>query len=197
MYMNSFITRITALLLVTLITGCGFQLRGTENKPDYLDNIYVAGQGEYSNFMRALKNRLITQGIAVTENTQLADLTLTITNSNRERRAFTITRSDRVDEYQLISTVTFKVTTPGGSEVLPERSIVVERIYLYNRDQVIGTEYEQDMYEKEMDQEVINQIITRLYAITEEDIANAKAPTTKPVEQKEKIKLNDILDKQY
>lgn len=201
MYMNTFIARAAALLFVTIIAGCGFQMRGSEsgNKPEHLKSIYVTGPGQYSNFTRDLKVKLISQGISVVDNAQAANLTLNLIDTNDERRTLTITRSDRTDEYQLISTAKFKVTTPAGSEVISEKSIIAERVYLYNRDKIIGTEYERDMLIKEMHQDIIGQIITRLYAITQEDIANASKPSETPktnTKEKDKPGSHDVLDQQ-
>jgi outer membrane lipopolysaccharide assembly protein LptE/RlpB len=95
----------------------------------------------------------------------------------------------------LIHTVKFKVVTASGLEVIPEKPIIVERSYINNRDQIIGTEYQQDLLEKEMSQDIINQIVTRLYAITETDIANAKTPA--PPTPKEKVNLGNIINQQY
>lgn len=197
--MHSFtlISRLFTFFIITMMVGCGFQLRGVEHKPEHLKSIYVTGQGEYSNFMRELKQKLSNQGVVIVDNAQAADLTLYITSNNDERRTLTITRSDRTDEFQLISTVGFKVATASGSEVLPDKKIIVERTYVYDRDKIIGTEYEQDILEKEMDQDIISQIITRLYNISEEDIANAKTPVTTTPDSKTNPHLHNVINQQY
>ena len=180
MHMNTIITRLSIFLMATIIAGCGFQLRGSANKPDYLKHVYVAGQDQYDNFMRELKTKLKNQGVEVVEDSGAADLTLTIIDKKEEQRVLTITRSDRTDQYQLINTVKFKVTAPSGDVVLPEKIATAERVYIYDRYAIIGKSYEKEMLQKEMHKDTIDQIMIRLYAITEDDIANAGNPTPTP-----------------
>ena len=180
MHMNTLFTRLSIFIFAAIVAGCGFQLRGTAAKPDYLKHVYVAGQGQYSDFMRELKTKLKNQGVSVVEDSGAADITLTIIDKKEEQRVLTITRSDRTDQYQLINTVKFKVTTPGGSEVVSEKTVTAERVYTYDRYAIIGKSYEKEMLQKEMRGDTIDQIMIRLYAITEEDIANAVKPTSVP-----------------
>lgn len=179
MFANTFFTRLCIFLFAAIIAGCGFQLRGTAAKPDYLQKVYVAGQGQFSDFIRELKAKLKNQGVDVVEDAATANLTLTIIEKKEEQRVLTITRTERTDQYQLINTVKFKVTA-DGAEVLPEKIVTAERVYLYDRYAIIGKDYEKEMLQKEMRQDTIDQIMIRLYAITENDIANAAAPTATP-----------------
>ena len=172
------------------MAGCGFELRGSADKPDYLKHIYVAGQGQYGDFIRELKAKLKSQGVEVAEDSHAADLTLTITDAKQEQLALTITRSDRTDQYQLINTVKYKISTPGDSEVVPEKIATAERVYLYDRYAIIGKSYEKEMLQKEMRQDTIDQIMIRLYAISEDDITNAVSP--QPVSKKPASIINII-----
>lgn len=180
MHMNTVIMRLSVFLLMAFISGCGFELRGSADKPDYLKHIYVAGPGQYGDFIRELKTKLKSQGVEVVEDSQAADLTLTIIEAKQEQRVLTITRSNRTDQYQLINTVKYKVSTPGNSEVVSEKIATAERVYLYDRYAIIGKAYEKEMLQKEMRQDTIDQIMIRLYAISEDDIANAVSPTPAP-----------------
>jgi LPS-assembly lipoprotein len=193
MLIKTCLTRIGVLLLVLIMAGCGFQLRGTTQKPDFLKNIFVSGQGQYSDLIRELKNKLTSQGVQVADNAQNADLILNILDKEEDRRTLTITRSDRTDEIQLISSITFKVTTLGGSEVLTAKKVKAERIYLYDREKIIGKSYEKEMLLKEMRKDTINQLLAQLYAISEEDIANATQPEPPPAPP-EKLKLEDVIN---
>lgn len=191
MHMKTIITRLSIFVMAVIISGCGFQLRGSSAKPEYLKHIYVAGQGQYGSFMHELKTKLKSQGVEVVEEAGLADLILTITDEKEEQRVLTITRSDRTAQYQLINTVKFKVTTPGNSEVFPEKVVTAERVYLYDRYAIIGKSFEKEMLQKEMRQDTINQIMIRLYAISDDDIANATTPTP---EKEKKSSFEEILN---
>jgi LPS-assembly lipoprotein len=128
-----------------------------------LTTIRLNSPEAYDDLTRELRATLIHDHIQVVDS---APLTLTITDSKFEKRPLTITRTSRVDEYQLYGKLLFTVTNARGITILPEQPIFAERVFLYDRYKIIGKEHEEEILTKEMRRDMISQLLTRLYSIT-------------------------------
>jgi LPS-assembly lipoprotein len=156
-----------------LLGGCGFHLRGmSPSNATTLTSIHLNSAEAYDDLTRELRAMLIHDHIQIVDN---APLTLTIIENKFEKRRLTITRTSRVDEYQLNGKLVFTVTNTHGIAILPEQSIFAERVFLFDRDKIIGKEYEEETLTKEMRHDMINQLLTRLYSITPSQLQQTTA----------------------
>ena len=149
--------------LALLLAGCGFQLRGTADLP--FDTLFIPGAG--SGIGLALK-RNIQSGTRtrVVDDPKLAQAVLQFTEDMREKHILSLSGTGRVREYQLRQRVSFRVHDGKTSEYLPVSQIVLMRDFTFNDTEVLAKEAEEAQLYREMQYDMVQQILRRLSAAT-------------------------------
>lgn len=156
------------LLLVVLITGCGFKLRGMMDMPAWLNNIAIVVQDAHRDMGTMLKDQFQAYGVRIISDPTKADYLLLIINDANQQQITSISASTTPRQYQLTYTVRYslvKVKTKGSTEasVPPTTNTVsVSRQLTVNNDRILGSDAEGLMTYTEMRREAVMQIINRL-----------------------------------
>jgi LPS-assembly lipoprotein len=160
-----------------LLSGCGFHLRGTATLP--FNTLYVQAPA-LSPFALQLK-RAVHAGSStkVIEQPEQAEAILQILNEVPEKEILSLSAGGRVREFQLRYRVGFRVHDGKGSDFVPQTTIQLTRDMTYDDTQVLAKEQEELLLIRDMQSDMVQQIIRRLAA--------AKQPTAK-VEEKEEQK---------
>lgn len=157
-----------AALLLLLLTGCGFQLRGHANLPEALRITYVqtpSGLGPPGLVSRQLPQALAASGVTVTRDPNLATATLTIVSENDGRRVVAADRFDIKRQYFIAYNVVYRVTLANGQVLVPDEGMSVNRSLLFDENRVLGFESAQEYLLHSMAEDLTWQIIRRLQAL--------------------------------
>jgi LPS-assembly lipoprotein len=150
-----------AATVLALLAGCGFQLRGAAQLP--FETLYVPGKNPLAvelrrNVTAASKTRLV-------DSPESAQAVFGFTEEFREKVILSFTSAGKVNEYRLRYRVGFRVTDPKGLQVfLPTSEILLTRDMTYNDAQVIAKEAEEAMLYRDMQTDMVQQILRRLAA---------------------------------
>jgi LPS-assembly lipoprotein len=150
-----------ATVVLALLAGCGFQLRGTAQLP--FETLYIPGANPLAvelrrNVKAASKTRLV-------DSPGSAQAVFGFTQETREKVILTFTSAGKVNEYRLRYRVGFRVTDPSGAQVfLPQSEILLTRDMTYNDAQVIAKENEEALLYRDMQTDMVQQILRRLVA---------------------------------
>ncbi len=156
---------IVATLLSTGLTGCGFQLRGQASLP--FDTLYVPGA---SPLVVELKRNLVAGTDSKLLNSEKdAKAILGFTHEVREKVVLSFNTSGLVREYQLRYRVGFRLYDAKGRNYLPPNEIQLTRDVSFNEAQVLAKETEDALLYRDMQTDMVQQIIRRIVA--------AKVPT--------------------
>ncbi len=156
----------TALLLpLGGLTGCGFQLRGA---PDFaFDSIYVNGAN--SAFTNELKRNLRAQGtVQVVEELakrDTADVILDILADLREKTVVGVNATGQVREFQLRTRIRYRLRTPKGREITPDTELLLQRDISFNESAVLAKEAEEGQIYRDMQSDLVQQMLRRLAAV--------------------------------
>ncbi len=152
---------ITVLSMLLLLSGCGFQLRGTTPEASNVPVTFVQG-GIPASLLRAQLGRVDK----ITENVEAAEAVLTILSENFDRRVLTVGPGDgKVREYELRYLVSFEVRNKAGQELLAPQTIALSRDYLFDETQVLGSDTEEAILRRDMVNDAVGQILRRLQAL--------------------------------
>ena len=164
--------RILAVLaLVLLNTACGFQLRGQAKLP--FETLYVAIP-DISPIGTELKRNIIAGTSTRLVNTPAkAQAILELVAEERGKSILSFDTTGRVREYQLRYRVSFRVHDPRGRDYLPQSQIGVTRDISFNDAQVLSKESEEELLFRDMQGDVVQQILRRLAAAPAQPIAFA------------------------
>ena len=161
---------VSVLLLVLVITACGFRLRGALDIPDELKSIYISSEKASPDFTSLLKRNLKLNGVRIADSASDAALALHIYEERVRRRTLTITESAKTAEYQLNMDVTFDIQSPTGDTLLEKDIVSNEKIYLEDTDSVASVKNEETLLKKEMRLDLIKQIVRRIQAVAEKHL---------------------------
>ena len=144
-----------------LLAGCGFQLRGTASLP--FETIYIpeasAGIGlELKRYVRSgTKTRVV-------DDEKSAQAVLQFANEARFRNILSLSGGGRVREFQLVYRIAVRVHDGKGGEYLPLSVLQLTRDLTYNDTDVLAKETEEALIYREMQSDMVQQILRRLSA---------------------------------
>ncbi|WP_457281488.1 LPS-assembly lipoprotein LptE [Polaromonas sp. P5_D5] len=159
---------LSASVAALSLSGCGFALR---KAPTFAFTTLYSGLAETSplgvELRRSLqatrKVEVITDGRRINE----AQVVLDALGDQREKVILSRNASGQVREFQLRLRFRFKLRTLAGKELIPDTEIMQQRDISFNESAVLAKEAEEALLYRDMQSDVVQQIMRRLAAVTE------------------------------
>ncbi len=149
------------------VAGCGFQLR---KAPNFAFKTLFSPFAESSTLGTELKRSLESNGnvrvISDVRQIDQADVILDMLIDRREKTVVGLNASGQVREFQLRIRFSFKLRTPGGKELIGPTEILQQRDISFNESAVLAKETEEGLLYREMQSDIVQQIMRRLAAVT-------------------------------
>jgi LPS-assembly lipoprotein len=154
-------SRLAVRVLARALAGCGFRLRGTADVP--FETLYVPNPT--SGIALDLKRNLEagTRARVVTD-PKSADALLQFTEEARQKEILSLTGTGRVREFTLRYRVGFRVHDGKGNDFVPPSTIVLSRDVTFNDAEILAKEAEEQLLFRDMQSDMVQQIIRRLAA---------------------------------
>ena len=150
-------------LLIIVLTGCGFHLRGALPTLTMDNPIYIAGVDKNSDLYRELARQLRGAKSVVTETRSLAKSVLTISDYRSRERQLTLNSSNQAVEYELEESFNFSVQT--SSTTVESRPLKVTRILGRTESETLAREREEREMRINMRHDLVNQLMYQLARI--------------------------------
>ena len=148
------------------LCACGFQLRVAPELA--FQSIYV-GASINSSLGNELKRNLASLGnLQVISDPMLqptAQAVLDILQDQREKTVVGVNASGQVREFQLRVRLRFRLRTPQGRELIPETELLLQRDISFNESAVLAKEAEEGLMYRDMQSDLVQQLIRRLAAV--------------------------------
>lgn len=152
----------TALLL----SGCGFKLRGA---PDFAFQSLYVNAGETSPFGNEIRRNLASVAaltlVTDAREQASAQAILDILYEAREKTVVGVNTSGQVREFQLRTRLRFRLRTPQGKELIEPTELLLHRDISFNESAVLAKEAEEGLMYRDMQSDIVQQIIRRLAAV--------------------------------
>lgn len=154
------------LLLVTTLSACGFQLRGSSSAtalPESWRSLYLDTGNPNSEFSRELMARFSANGIDWVEQREDAAFILRLWPERFSQRNLSLNREARAAEFELTMQARFAVLPPTGNApvIEPSDARVVKQMENDPRN-VVGKAEEIRILKGEMRAELAQQILRRI-----------------------------------
>lgn len=149
--------------LALLMSGCGFQLRGTGDAEFALTEIDLQARDSHGQTVRQLKDLLENSDVRVHPG---ARYSLNLANEQTRQRTASYTSSARSAEYELTSTLDYEFRGPQNT-VLLQDNVEVQRVYVHDSNNLIGSSQEGDQLRQEMRRELIQQLVMRVQRVSQ------------------------------
>ena len=153
--------RSLAALLLCLVAGCGFQLRGTADVP--FDTVYLPNPT--GGIQLDLKRNIQAGTRAkVVDNAKEAQAIMQFTEETRAKDILSLTSTGRVREFRLRYRVGFRVHDGKSGDYVPLQTIVLFRDVSFNDSDILAKETEEQLLFRDMQADMVSQIMRRLAA---------------------------------
>jgi LPS-assembly lipoprotein len=155
-----------ATMLATTLAACGFQLRGSGGSYTIPFHSMYLGFTDTSPLGTELKRNLRAgDRVVVTDTAAEAEAQFVVLGENRGKSILSLNSLGRVREYLLTYTLTFAVRDPKGAELLPATEITLRRNMAFDETQVLAKESEEALLYRDMQADLVQQIMRRLAAL--------------------------------
>lgn len=166
--------RLLALLLsVALLSGCGYSLRGSndlESEIEAIALVMLQPNGELARLLRRSLERaevgIIEAQSAAVEGTEAALVggAIPVLRVGAERlisRPVSVNPRARAAQYEIRLSVELELER-GEETLIARETLLVERTYLEDIENIAGTQEEVEILTAEMRRELVNQLMRRL-----------------------------------
>ena len=149
--------------LASLLSGCGFALRGSVDLPDSLQQMSVTGDDLL--LVDELKSALKTSGVTVVDAGDPSASQMELTLSDYDREVRTTDSNGLATSYNLRYRVGYDVRTADGDELQVNQRLVQKRVLDYDPLLELQSQEEEQFLREEMREELILQMLRRLSRI--------------------------------
>jgi LPS-assembly lipoprotein len=158
----------SASLALISLNGCGFALR---KAPDFAFSTLYSSLAESSPLGVELRRSLeATRKVKVISDARLineAQVILDVLVDQREKIVLSLNASGQVREFQLRQRFGFRLRTLAGKELIPKTEIALQRDISFNESAVLSKEAEESLLYRDMQSDLVQQIMRRLAAVKE------------------------------
>ena len=153
------------------LPGCGFALR---QAPNFAFKTLFSPLAESSTLGVELKRSLESSGKVqvITDVRQIdkAEVILDVLQDLREKVVVGLNASGQVREFQLRIRFRFKLRSAKNNELIPVTEILQQRDISFNESAVLAKETEEVLLYREMQSDIIQQIMRRLATVNSDKI---------------------------
>lgn len=156
--------RVLLLVFLSLLGGCGFQLRGTQ--PAAYHTLFLSSGGLDPGMDREIRSALVHEAqLTLVAQPDKADVIVYVSPLNRSKQILTLNAQGTVSQFTLYSRLNFRATDHAGNEILDPTDVAVSRLFNYNDVQILAKTTEEQVMVREMQHELVRQMLNRIVAL--------------------------------
>ena len=164
-YKKVVVRSVAALVVAASLAACGFQLRGSNGSYTMPFHSLFLTFPDTSPLGTELKRNLRAGDVAIADRPDQAEAQFVVLSENRGKSILSLNSLGRVREYLLTYTLTFAVRDSKGVELLPATEITLRRNMAFDETQVLAKESEEALLYRDMQADLVQQIMRRLAAL--------------------------------
>jgi LPS-assembly lipoprotein len=153
--------RLAIIAVALVLAGCGFHLRG---KATYMFTTIAVNAPGAPGLAGELRRALDETGSAKVVDAKDAQVILDVPQVADDKEVLSLSGAGSVQEYLLVKRIGFRLHDAQGNDWLPAGEISVRRSYTFNESEVLARGTQEQRLLKEMQTDVVQQLIRRLQA---------------------------------
>jgi LPS-assembly lipoprotein len=153
--MNFIQKKLIALLMLLIISSCGFHMRGMTE----ISFKTISLEGKELSFTKNLKKVLNSNKIAIVSSTENPELRVELLSEESEKRILSLSGQGLVREFEIFYRVRYRVKTIDSEIWSQENIIETRKDFTYSDSNLIGKEEE----ERQLNEAMRNEAITNLF----------------------------------
>jgi len=157
---------IAALLIASSLTACGFQLRGSNGSYNIpFHSLYLSFSDNSALGTELKRNLRANDHVKIVDKADEAEAQFLVLSETRNKSILSLNSLGRVREYLLSYTLSFTVRDAKGNVLLAPTEITLHRNMSFDETQVLAKEAEEALLYRDMQGDLVQQIMRRLAAI--------------------------------
>ena len=162
----SAVRSLVLVLVLAILSACGFALRGTGGSYSMPFKSIYLGFADTSALGTELRRNLRGgDRVEVVTDSSRAEARFEVLSEKRSKSILSLNAQGRVREYMLNYTLVFRVLDTKGDELLSPTEIALKRPLTFNETQVLAKESEEALLYRDMQTDLVQQILRRLAAV--------------------------------
>lgn len=158
--------KLPILMLVTLLAGCGFQLRGDTALPPEMQATYIDYRGGDGELLRAIARALTLNGVEVVQARERATGVLQIISASAPRRVLARDMRGRPQEYEIRVLLVFRVLDAEGKILVEQQEVTRQNNLLLDPTDPLTNRSEVDYAVEAMREDAIWEMLRRISVAT-------------------------------
>lgn len=154
------------LLALSLLSGCGFKLRGAYQLPAAMQQTYIDAASVNADLVHGLSIALRASEIELLDAPSSEAALLKLFKETRSKRVVSVDSRGRAREYTLSYAISFALTgrQPVSGEVfrIEQQDLQIDRDFLFDPEDVLGNARGESQLYEEMRQDLVRLILLRL-----------------------------------
>lgn len=155
---------ILALCLAVSLGGCGFALRGSANLP--YESLYIDLPDNNALGAELRRNLRAGTNARIVERREQAQAIMQANGETRSKLILSLGSNGAVREFRLKYAFTYRIINQGGDDIAAPGNLLIERDYSFNDNQVLAKESEEALLYRDMQTDMVQQVMRRLAAAT-------------------------------
>ena len=151
------------LLTASLLSGCGFHLRGTITLPDSIRTVSITSPDV--KLRDALVNGLESNNVIVVGGPTADSAHIKISEADFGREVRTIDERGKSTGYVLILRASYEVLDSTGKELVKPSIATARRDYNFDQEQLLSATREEELLRDEMREDVAQSILRKMSRI--------------------------------
>ncbi|MGI9308176.1 MAG: LPS assembly lipoprotein LptE [Gammaproteobacteria bacterium] len=152
------------LVLVSIVTACGFRLRGTESFPLAMSETYLAAADRFSPFYRQLSRELDSHGLKIVSSPASAGAVIKIQEDSSGQRVSAVSARNIPQEYDVYYIVQYSVSIEG-QEVLATQRLARSQVYDFDSTEILGKSREEQVLTEALADDLVKQVVVQLVTL--------------------------------
>ena len=153
--MNFIQKKLIALLMLLIISSCGFHMRGMTE----ISFKTISLEGKELSFTKNLKKVLNSNKVAIVSSTENPELRIELLSEESEKRILSLSGQGLVREFEIFYRVRYRVKTIDSEIWSQDNIIETRKDFTYSDSNLIGKEEE----ERQLNEAMRNEAITNLF----------------------------------
>jgi LPS-assembly lipoprotein len=151
------------LLTASLVSGCGFQLRGTITLPDSIRTVSVTSPD--AKLRDALVSSLESNNVIIVNSPTADSALIKISEADFGREVRTIDERGKSTGFVLILRASYEVLDSTGKELVKPSITTARRDYNFDQEQLLSATREEELLRDEMREDVAQSILRKMSRI--------------------------------
>lgn len=150
------------LIIIMLLSGCGFHLQGAISLVPPLHCIYLQTQDPYGYLATYLREFLKMSHVYLTPSPALASTTLVILQDESSQELLSVSSTQQTRQYNLRVTIVFEILDPKGCAIVGPQTLSETRVITVQSNQILGNSNEANLYYQQMRRSLAYAIMNRI-----------------------------------